>query len=315
MRDPDLTQRLAAELGRVEWPEGEALRRIARRRSRRSALAASLSVLLLLSGVWVASMRPFQARTEPADLFGAAAAPPPAATQAPASTATAAPEPPPAPTLAPKTVGPHDPAWIPPEALLSPEDIGPGLIASRSTADQKQPVGNWAFTLTPCPTYPKVRTYKGVYEFRRQQTVEYPPTIEGRPETATAVLHQTVMRLPGTGARQLVDEAVEAVEACPKYVSSVNADTAKRTKVSTSHVWVLVDRGFAGDDSLLYQHLMTAVTGDQDADLGGSTVLVVRVGDLVTTVELVSGSAKAISPEKLGARTAAWLCAAATTPC
>ncbi|GIF64698.1 hypothetical protein Ais01nite_27330 [Asanoa ishikariensis] len=302
MRDPDLTHRLASELGRVEWPEGEELRGIARRRTRRSALAASLSVLLLLSGVWVVSSRPFQPRPEQADLFGAAAAPPLAMTVAPVP--------------APTTIGPHDPAWIPPEALLSPEDVGPGLVAARVSVDENRPVGNWAFTLAPCPEYPKVRRYQGDYQFRRQQTVEYPPKIEGRPETAVAVLHQTVMRLPGTGARQLVDEAEQAAQACPKYLASVGDEAAKRTKVRTSHVWVLIDRDFAGDDSLLFEHRMTALTGTQDTDLSASAVLVVRVGDLVATVEEVDVSkADPAATRKLGTRAAAWLCAAATPPC
>ncbi|MEV4537336.1 hypothetical protein AB0J82_26505 [Asanoa sp. NPDC049518] len=297
MRDPDLTQRLATELGQVEWPEGEELRRTARRRARRSALAASLSVLVLLSGVWVASTRPSQPRAEQADLFGAAAAPPML-------------------TSAPATDGPSDPAWIPPEALLSPEDVGPGLVAGRASVDQDRPVGNWAFTLAPCPTYPKVRAYEGVLEFRRQQTVEYPPKIEGRPETSVPVLHQTVMRLPGTGARQLVDEAAEAVTACPKYLATVGDQVAERTKVRTSHVWVLVGRDFAGDDSLLFEHRMTAFTGERDTDLGSAAVLVVRVGDLVATVEKVDiDSDDPAATRKLGVRAAARLCAAAPRGC
>ncbi|HTF12098.1 MAG TPA: hypothetical protein VK659_28400, partial [Asanoa sp.] len=233
MRDEiDLTQRLAADLGRVQWPPGDEIRRIARRRNRRATIAASLSVLLLLSGVWVVATRPFQAPPgQTADTF--AAEPQPASST---------------------TITPGDAAWIPPEALLTPEDVGPGLVAARISVDQNQPVGDWAFTLAPCPAYPKVQTYQGVYQFRREQTLEFPPKVPGRPETGVAVLHQSVMRLPGAGARELVREAMEATEACSKYtstglLSALTGDAAiekQQVKVRTTHVWEVLDKGFAG---------------------------------------------------------------------
>jgi hypothetical protein len=295
MRDPmrdqvDLSQRLAADLGRVRWPAPEELREIARRRSRRAALAASLAVLLLMSGVGVVATRPFQRPVERIDLYGPVAAP------------------------APTTIGPHDPAWIPPEALLSPEDIGPGLITQWTLVDQDQPVGDWAFSFTPCPDYPRVRTYEGGYLFRRKQTLAYPPKIKGQPGTEVAVLHQTVMRLPGDGARQLVDEAVDAVTVCPNYLSSYanwGDQAVGPPKIPASHAWRLVDRDFAGDESLLYEDRRS---GKGYGDLGAAAVLVIRVGDLVTTVEQLDSDGPA-SARKLGVRAAAWLCAAATSPC
>jgi hypothetical protein len=291
----DLTQRLAGDLGRVQWPPGEEIRRIARRRNRRATVAASLSVLLLLSGVWVVATRPFQAPPgQSADTF--AAAPEPAAST---------------------TVTPDNAAWIPPEALLTPEDVGPGLVAARVSIDQNQPVGDWAFTLAPCPQYQAVRTYQGVYQFRREQTLEYPPKIPGRPETGVAVLHQSVMRLPGAGARDLVREAVEATAACPKYTSTgaLTGDVAtekQQVKVRTTHVWEVLDKGLAGDESVLFEHRIMA--SDAGVDLGGTEVLVIRVGDLVATVEQVNGEGTEAT-QRLAKRAAAWLCTAATPPC
>ncbi len=298
MRDPmrdqvDLSQRLAADLGRVRWPAAEELRRIARRRSRRAALASSLAVLLVLSGVAVVAARPFQRPVERIDLYGAVAAP------------------------APTTIGPRDPAWIPPEALLSPEDIGPGVVTQWALVDQDQPVGAWALTLAPCMDYPRVRTYEGGYLFRRQQTLAYPPKIKGRPGTPVAVLHQTVMRLPGNGASQMVEEAVDAVKVCPTYVGPypVPGDPAvSQPEIHASHAWTLIDTDFAGDDSLLFEHRRTAMEAKGETDLGASAVLVIRVGDLVTTVEQLNGDSPAAA-RKLGSRAAAWLCAAATSPC
>jgi len=298
MRDPmrdqvDLSQRLAADLGRVRWPAAEELRRIARRRSRRAALASSLAVLLVLSGVAVVAARPFQRPVEQIDLYGAVAAP------------------------APTTIGPRDPAWIPPEALLSPEDIGPGVVTQWALVDQDQPVGAWALSLTPCTDYPRVSTYEGSYLFRRQQTLAYPPKIKGRPGTPVAVLHQTVMRLPGNGALQLVEEAVDAVRVCPTYIAPYPGTsdlTLNRPEVAANHVWTLVDKNFAGDDSLLFEHRRTAIEPKGATDLGASAVLVIRVGDLLTTVEQVNGDSPAAA-RKLGSRAAAWLCAAATSPC
>ncbi|MDG4822837.1 hypothetical protein O7635_13355 [Asanoa sp. WMMD1127] len=300
MRDEiDLAQRLAADLGRVEWANGEELRRIGRRRSRRAALSASLCVLLLFSGIWIAATRPFQQPAEQVDLFGAAGAP-------------AVPEP------VATTIGPQDPAWIPPEALLTPEDVAPGLIATDVSVDQNRPVGDWVLPVALCNTYATVPTYQGVYQFRRQQTVGYPPKVPGEPKTALSVLRQTVMRLPGDVSRQLVAEAVQLTKACPKYVAdgTLSADdpTGLPKKVRTTHAWVLVDQGFAGDDSLLFQHRVTAMTGQRDADLGASAVLVIRVGDLVATVEQVGDEGPAV-PLKLATRAAAWLCTAATPPC
>lgn len=291
----DLTQRLATDLGRVQWPAGEEIRKIARRRNRRAAVAASLSVLLLLSGVWVVATRPFQAQT--ADTF--ASAPEPAASS---------------------TITPGNAEWIPPEALLTPEDVGPGLVATRVSVRQNQPVGTWAFTLQGCPAFAKVRTYQGVYQYRREQTLEFPPKIPGKPETGLAVLHQSVMRLPGGAARDLVREAVAVTEACPKYssvglLSALTGDPEmekQQVKVQTTHVWVELDKGFAGDESVLFEHRITGAT--PAVVLGVSAVVVVRVGDLVATVEQVNGESTE-STRRLAKRAAAWLCTASTPPC
>jgi hypothetical protein len=298
MRDPmrdqvELSQRLAADLGRVRWPAAEELRGIARRRSRRAALAASLAVLLLMSGVGVVATRSFQRPVQPIDLYGAVAAP------------------------APTTIGPQDPAWIPPEALLSPEDIGPGVVTQWTLVDQDQPIGAWALTLASCSNYPRVRTYEGGYLFRRQQTLGYPPKIKGRSGTAVAVLHQTVMRLPGNGALQLVEEAVDAVRVCGSYTGPYPVpgdDPTVSQEVGATHRWTLIDKDFAGDDSLLFEHRRTAVEAKGKTGLGASAVLVIRIGDLVTTVEQVDSDNPG-SARKLGTRAAAWLCAAATSPC
>ncbi|GAA1839627.1 hypothetical protein [Asanoa iriomotensis] len=304
--DADLAARIAADLGRVQWPAAEEIRRTGRRRTRRSVLAATLSVLLLFSGVWVAAMRPFQA--------------PPAQT-ATGFAAQAQPQAQPQPV--PTTIGPTDPAWIPPEALLTPEDVGQGLIASQVSVDQDRPVGDWMFTLAPCREFLTLRTYEGVYQFRRQQTLQFPPKIPDQPETGMAVVHQTVMRLPGDAARQLMSDAVTVNEVCPKYVSKGTlsaADAARGDKVvkqmpvQTTHAWQLLDRGFAGDESLLFEHRMSASTGVRSADLGASAVVVLRVGDLVATVEQVDGESVA-STRKLATRAARWLCTAATPPC
>ncbi|GIF73752.1 hypothetical protein [Asanoa siamensis] len=300
--DSDLAARIAADLGQVRWPAAEEIRRSARRRTRRSVLAASLSVLVLFTGVWVAATRPFDQ---------------PPATQPEFAAQPSLPEP------VATTVGPGDPAWIPPEALLGPEDVGAGLVVSRVEVDQDRPVDGLVFALEPCPAYPKVRTYQGAYQFRRQQTVGYPPKVPGQPETAMAVLHQTVLRLPDGGARELMTEAVRGAEVCGKYVSSgtlsatndeAGGAVVKQMKVETAHTWSLLDRGFAGDDSLLFEHRMTAYAGRMDTDLGVSTVVVLRVGDLVATVEQVNGDPPD-STRKLATRAAAWLCTAATPPC
>ncbi|MEV0715953.1 hypothetical protein [Asanoa sp. NPDC050611] len=300
--DADLAARIAADLAQVKWPAGDEIRRTARRRTRRSVLAASLSVLVLFSGIWVVATRPLQA---PPLQTGFAAAP------------ESVPEP------VPTTIGPGDPAWIPPEALLTPEDVGQGLVASRVSVDQDRPVGDWMFTLAPCRNYLSVRTYEGVYQFRRQQTVEYPPKIPGQPETGMPVLYQTVMRLPAGAAEQMMSDAVTVAKVCPKYVSEGTLSAAeagrsgqvvKQLPVQTTHAWQLVDRGFAGDESLLFKHTMVASTGARRADLGASAVVVLRVGDLVATVEQVDGENPART-RKLAARAASWLCTTATPPC
>ncbi|GIF50530.1 hypothetical protein DFJ67_3033 [Asanoa ferruginea] len=293
MRDEiDLTQRLATDLGRVQWPAGEEIRKIARRRNRRAAVAASLSVLLLLSGVWVVATRPFQ-QQQTADTFASA----PDA-----------------------TITPGDTEWIPPEALLTPEDVGPGLVATRVSVKQNQPIGAWAFTLAGCPAFAKVPTYQGVYQYRRDQTLEFPPKIPGKPETGLAVLHQSVMRLPGGAARDLVREAVEVTEACPKYssigmLSALTGDPEmekQQVKVETTHVWVELDKGFAGDESVLFEHRITGAS--PAVVLGTSAIVLVRVGDLVATVEQVNGESTETT-RRLAKRAAAWLCTAATPPC
>ncbi|MEV4617997.1 hypothetical protein AB0J74_04655 [Asanoa sp. NPDC049573] len=295
MRDEiDLTQRLAADLGRVRWPAGEEIRKIARRRNRRAAIAASLSVFLLMSGVWVVATRPFQPAAPTADTFAAAPEPP-------AST----------------TITPDNAEWIPPEALLTPEDVGPGLVAARVSVEQNQPVGAWAFTLAGCPAFAKVPTYQGVYQYRRDQTLEFPPKVPNKAETGLPVLHQSVMRLPGGAARDLVREAVAVTQACPKYSSigllSGDPELAKEQyKVKTTHVWLQLDRDFAGDESVLFEHRITGAS--PAVVLSVSAVVVVRVGDLVATVEQVNGES-AETTRRLAKRAAAWLCTAATPPC
>jgi len=306
MSDPmreqiDLSQRLATDLATVTWPPSAELRRVARRRTRRAAFAGAFSVLLLVSMVWYVGVRP--------GLSPAAPAAGPLASTPLASAPSA-------------TIGPGDPAWIPPEALLTPEDVGPGLVAGTVSVDQNQPIGQWAFTLSPCPEYPRVPRYQGVYQFRREQTVEIPPKVQGRPETGVAVLHQSVMRLPVRAAEEIVGDAREVAQACAKYTASgvISAMTDDgnpvdgRVKVRATHAWLLLDEGFAGDQSLLFEHQMTTASDDGMTELGAASVVVVRVGDLVATVEQVDGQSADVA-RKLGMRAAAWLCTASTPPC
>jgi len=296
----DLARRMAHELAAVRWPDAEEIRAIGRRRTRRATVAATLSVLLTVSVAWAAVGRPgWPPRSEPAPVLAE-------------------------PLAAPASAGPEATGWIPPEALLTPEDVGPGLVAGQVTTDQNRPVGRWAFTLHTCPAYPAVKTYQGVYTFRREQTVGFPPKVPGEPETGVAVLRQSVMRLSPDGAAEMVTDAREVTRACAKYESSgvlsafaddgTGAGTAKQLKVRTTHAWQLVDENFAGDESLLFEHQIVAETGKDRTDLGAASVAVIRVRDLVATVEQVDGGGVEVT-RRLGKRAAAWLCTAATPPC
>ena len=88
---------------------------------------------------------------------------------------------------------------------------------------------------------------------------------------------------------------------CPKYTSTGYADRRRRDGEAAAKSPArrtsgqLLDKGFAGDESVLFEHrIMTPDAGV--ADLGGSEVLVIRVGDLVATVEQVNGDSTGQPP-------------------
>lgn len=292
-----LPERLAADLAVVHWPEPDEIRARARRRTYRGLVVVPAAVLLVVAAVWAGA----GAGREDHDSHVAT----PPTSEAPAPTASG-------PTVLPTFVVPGNPAWIPPEALLQPADLGTGYEITNDHSWEPGQYPTWTFNFDGmCPAYaPLDVTAYQRYLFMRINTVGKNVQQDGG-----QAVHEEVMRFPGDTAKQVVADARRVVAACPQFTTDSEASTEQHPAYAV-HRWVLVDNDFAGDESLLLRQGVTHVERATDQELGDPSLdlyAVVRVGDLVAVVQTDDYDEGRV--RQLARRAAAWLCTAATHRC
>ncbi len=173
-----LIERIAADLADVRWPDAAEIRaRLTRRRRRRAVAASGLATVVAI------------------------------AVAVPAVLNTGGDD------SGPPVAGAEQLVEIPPEALLQPEDVGPGLVALRETIAENENVGDvhlLDLLADTCPAYRSLSIYAGPYRYQRSYSVQTPPTDPGDPTTGDAVLRQYVLRLDGDLASRVADDLMRA---------------------------------------------------------------------------------------------------------
>jgi hypothetical protein len=286
---PDLVDRIAADLAAVRWPDAAEIRgRAVRRRRRRIAVAGGLATVVAIA---VALPVAVTARSGGDD-----SGPPAAAAE--------------------RLVE------IPPEALLQPEDVGPGLVALRETVAENESVSDVRLLdllAATCPAYGSLDLYDGSYRYQRSYTVQTPPTDAGDPTTGDPVLRQFVLRLDDGLAARVVDDLLLTAGRCADYTSAGPAETDEgRVDVVATHRWRVAFEGFAGDQSFVLTHAVEvrrAADGRPFAAPTSRPAAVVRVGDLVSVISWTDGGIELSEVRRLVARAATWLCVASNPPC
>ncbi|GHJ10178.1 hypothetical protein TPA0907_45450 [Micromonospora humidisoli] len=291
--------RLHRDLREVRWPEPAELRARARRRSRRTAVLSTVTMLVVLAGAAVA------VRERPTG---------PATPTAPVA----------APGSAPVRTE------IPLDALLTPADL-PTKTGERLGDTGLGEAVRIDPLLESCGRERDVDAQLSVSRASRSQTLLRPTTRAGQP--ATPVLSQDVYRIELARGRWLFGEIDRLLNACAEWTLDASTLAADQQPVATEqeHRWEPSARDFAGDQSVLLRHVASqprARTGGKPVGAAASvdTTLVVRVGDLVTVVvpapdtvaDRVDGAGPGMGQADLMAladRAAKRLCPAADTPC
>ena len=307
MRDlRNLPDRLVDDLAAVRWPDPAEIRRRGCRRTYRTAVGAPLAVLLVLAAVWAVP------RLSADRLAGPVAGRPSADAGRPSADASSpAPNAGTLPTPLPTFVLPGNPSWIPPEALLRPADVGPGFRLSDEDTFEPGEEVFWAFDLDGrCPGYsaPDMSGYQRFLHMR-VHTVEKDAESNGE-----QAVRQQVVRYPGDTAKRVIAEAFLVVEKCSRYTGPSEASLPDRPAMA-EHDWTVLDRDFAGDESMLVRHDVRAVETATGQTLNSTRELyaVIRVRDLVAVLQTDHYDERRMA--ELAARAASWLCTATTGRC
>ncbi|MGI5145608.1 hypothetical protein ACQEVC_04290 [Plantactinospora sp. CA-294935] len=288
-----LVDQVGQEIAVVRWLAPEEIRARAGRRNRIRSLVGTVAVLVVVVAGSVAAVERYGPRPLPAGQSLLAE---------------------------PSTPVPPDPVAVPASALLQPEDVGPGLVVDRVDVQADAPVEVVDPTVPlGCPGYAARDRYDGLARVARRHTVQQPPTVPGDPYSGAAVVHERVFRLVPGAARRVFADARAVPELCTEYRTpgAIEVD-GRRLPVDAEHRWRVVAEGFAGDESVLLGWQTTIRRQDSSEVVDGPAsrlVGVVRVGDLVATVDQVDEEP---DPERARALTlgaAARLCQAATPPC
>jgi hypothetical protein len=298
----DLPDRLARALATVRWAEPGELRARARRRTALTVVAASLAVLLVVLGVgwrtWFAGGDPLSVPVAPASSSASHTA-----TPTPTPTAT----PPPAPTM--------DPAWIPPEALIQPEDVGTGQSLTAVHSTDVEPIYLWHFQDDRCPAYEGLHlTAWQEYNFMRTHQVV--PAGRNGYFLEDPLFVQALRYPDGAKASTVIQDVRRLLSACPQYEGGPDEASTPARPSHGFFTWTLLDEGFAGDESLLIGSTAGSVADATGEHFGATIVVtyaVVRVSDLVTVISRYSSDDAEIA--RLGKRAATRLCTASIPRC
>jgi hypothetical protein len=269
---------LDTELTTVRWPSAAQVRARARRRTRhRTSMTAFAGVAVVVAAAVILGS------VAPSTLRGAASSVTPPAL--PSSVAASA-----SPSIPPTGV-------IPPEAMLQPEDVGPGLVIERVNVLE----GGAAYYTNAmrvksvflpveamCPAYQGLDLPPRPSRHYREQTVQRPPATPGRPEQVDPEVHEAVVRLTDEAtAVQVLDDVRLVVTTCARYVSygPITEDGAV-VQVEATHEWSALDVNFTGAGSMIVRHAITVRRAGSGEVVERSAYLsgYVRVGDLVAVL-------------------------------
>ncbi|NGM12231.1 hypothetical protein [Verrucosispora sioxanthis] len=289
--DIGLVERVQQELRAVRWLDTAEVRAVARRRSRFRAAAVTVGVVVL---------------------------------SIPLVTAVALPSRPP---TVPGETGAISRAEIPFEALLQPEDLRVEVDAPIVNAGLAEPI-------VVDPELARCLQAKGVSpawemsRYSRSQSMRRPQDVRIEDGMAlgsgiSIVLSQDVYRITPQVAQTLFASLDRRIGNCLSWESVVVGaidDMAEWVEFHAVQHWEVVDRQFAGDESVLIRHRVGETRrGDADGEvLAGPTppdiIAVVRVGDLVTVVDVEAGESES-ELRRLAVLAAGRMCAATNPPC
>ncbi|MEV0610564.1 hypothetical protein AB0I61_29815 [Polymorphospora rubra] len=281
---PEIARQLAFDLSEVAWAAPEKIRARARRRTQVRVLAGAVPVVVVLALVF-GYVAPVGTDERPA----------PPAGPTPSSTPVV------------RITG----VEIPPEALLQPDDVGPGLVTAPFVAWPNNPRlfvprttrCNWG----PPEVYSSPRTPYNT------TLVQNPParTVGGNADRW--LMSQWVYRASVEAAGIGMEELRQRVRECGMYESTGSRRIGMETRpVESTNTWMVRREGFAGDESLLVEH-QTFIESDEVDPVPVRMYMAVRVGDLFTMITLLTDDRQ--RAEALTARAIERLCVAANPGC
>ncbi|MGC4786564.1 hypothetical protein ACLQ22_01780 [Micromonospora sp. DT178] len=287
MRDEmTFVEQVHRDLRDVRWPEPAEIRARARRRSRRTAALAAVAVLVVVSASAVA----VGDRSGQRGLSPAASPPRPAA--------------------------PVARVEIPPAALLQQDDLTArsGLQLSEAGLGGTVDVGT---ALGRCAARRESGVPAQETWVSRSQTVLRPATGGGR--LGDVLVVQDLHRMRGDGAARFLDGLRRQLTVCREWRELRSIEWGgESVTVEDVHRWDVPRRDFAGDESLLLRHSVSATLDPVDGRAPGrpsvpDATVVVRVGDLVSVLILEpTAEADLVRLAGLAARR---MCAAANPSC
>ncbi|WP_406107252.1 hypothetical protein [Micromonospora globbae] len=263
MRD-DLrfVERVRRELRDVRWPPPEEIRAVARRRTRRNVVVATV-LLALAGGSAVAFVAP-----------GPAPAPPAAASATPG--------------VPPRTE-------ITPDALLQSADLPQRTTVELSESGLGGDVVV-SSQLTACRTDQGLPASLVTAGLSRSQALLRERPGGGENRLSDILVVQEVYRLTPEEARTFFTDLDAMLAPCAQWRSRGPYEAKGRTGTAEAvHRWQVVRRGFAGDDAAVLRHSVSpprdVATGRTVGDASAPTdTAVVRVGDLITVLFLKQGT-------------------------
>ncbi|MDG4807881.1 hypothetical protein O7634_14085 [Micromonospora sp. WMMD1120] len=289
MRDDQaFIERIHRDLADVRWPEPAEIRARARRRSRRTAIAAATAVLAVVGA------------TAGALVHGNHRVP---ATPVAASVSPSAPV----------------RAEIALESLVQVADLAQPAQVQLSQSGFAEPV--------------LIQTMLGYCRERKGITPVWPTSRWSRSQTLLRetpngaddtrrdlLLSQDVYRVTAEQTRSFAAELDHLVAPCAEWQSVGPYEMGGVTGTgAVMHRWAVVQRGFAGDEAMLLRHTVSQPVDSQTGrplgtGPGSSSTAVVRVGDLVTVLNLGKDGTE---PElrRVAEVAARRLCAAANPGC
>ncbi|MEV7624005.1 hypothetical protein [Actinoplanes sp. NPDC089786] len=278
----DLMSDVTTDLAAVRWPSADELRGRVRRRRRRNLVAVAGAVIVVTAGA--------------------------------TGLATAGGPPSPMPAAPPVSAAPV-PVEIPRSMLLSPADVGAGPDSQIDGPDAFRPLQPDELTLCLTTNSSGLKLPQ-VPRFSVGVTLLL-GTEASRPERPF-VLAQQIHRYAGPDAVAVLRDLRSVVAACGirTVTGEVTAAGGAKVAARVTHTWSIAAENFAGDDSVVVRHDVSAVDASTGRPLdGGGSELVayVRVGDLVTRI--VPRDQPLPELRKIAAQAGTRLCGASDPPC